>query len=94
MNPWTQREISRFTFGVALFIRRGLSHEAAEQLGDRLAQRDQDRDERRCCLECAHLQGRGTCFAAMQGWLPQTSARHEPVRDLLQRCERFEFVTP
>ena len=94
MSAWTQREISRFTFRVALFIRRGLSHEAAEQLGEKLVQRDQDRDDRRMCLECAHLQARGTCFAAQRGWLPATSARHEPVRDLLQRCERFEFVTP
>jgi hypothetical protein len=51
------------------------------------------------CAECAHLQERGTCFAAPRGWIPNT-VRHDdwrqftPVRTLLQRCEAFTFSTP
>lgn len=91
---WGDREIGRFSFRAGLFQRRGLPEAAAEFLADRLALRDQERDDRRICMECQHLQKTGGCFAAQQGWLLHTSTRHAPVRDILQRCEAFAFVTP
>ncbi len=94
MLPWGDAEFRRFDFRLALFKRRGLTEREAETLADRLALRDQDRDDRRVCLECIHLQHRGTCFAAAQGWLAGVSKFLEPIPNLLQRCERFEFCKP
>ena len=88
------RELARATFRVALFKRRGLAELTATDLAARLADRDADRDDRRMCLECSHLQTSGGCFAAAQGWLPATSKKHHPVQNLLQRCERFTWVKP
>ena len=94
MLPWNDVEIRRFKARVGLFTRRGQHPIRAEFLADRLALRDQQRDDRRCCIECAHLDQRGRCFAAAQGWLKNTSTRHEPVVDILQRCERFTWQKP
>lgn len=92
MLPWGDAEFRRFAFRLALFTRRGMRD--PESVADRLALRDQERDDRRMCCECSHLQQPGTCFAAQQGWLPNTSTRHAPVTDLLFRCEQFNFVKP
>lgn len=94
MLPWGDREIARFIARVALFVRRGWAEAKAEAWADRLALRDQERDDRRSCVECSHLQQTGGCFAAQQGRLPYTSAKHHPVTDLLQRCECFSWQTP
>lgn len=96
----TEKQLLRMQFRIALFRRRGLSEAAAETLADRLAERDFDRDDRRCCLECLHLQTPGTCFQAQRGLIPNTTTRknvehaYASVRDLLQRCEAFNFQTP
>lgn len=99
-QPWDDRTVARFQFRSALFRRRGIEPERAERLADDLAVRDQLRDDRRLCLECQNLQvdhpkfGRG-CLAARMGWLgPGVDRRLTPVYDVLQRCHRFEFVTP
>ena len=81
-------------FRLELFARRGFTEAQAEALADRLAQRDYDRDDRRMCAECSNLQERGTCFAAAQGWIPNTARNFSPVRTLLQRCEAFSFAKP
>jgi hypothetical protein len=94
MQPWGEVEFRRFPVRVALFKRRGLTEAKAEALAERLALRDMERDDRRVCLECLHLQTSGTCFPAVQGWMPHTSTRFEPVRDLLQRCESFSAWKP
>ena len=91
---WGDREIARFNFRIALFKRRGVDENYATDLADRLGERDFERDDRRMCLECSHLQTSGGCFAAAQGWLPNTSKRHHPVNNILQRCERFDWVKP
>lgn len=93
MTPWTDREITRYQVREAMFVRRGMSLEVASPLADRLAARDQDHDDRRCCIECRHLQRDGGCFIARQGRLHGTSRRHEPVVDILQRCPGFEWQT-
>lgn len=83
MRPWGDAEIRRFTFRHALFRQRGLSDHAAEALADRLALRDQDRDDRRVCLECKHIKPQLRCVH-----------NHAVLTDLLQRCHHFEFQTP
>lgn len=93
MPAWGDREIGRFTFRTSLFARRGLPRAAAEQLADRLAVRDFERDDRRICLECAHIQRTGRCFKQQGGQKGQLP-RWEPVRDLFQRCANFDFQTP
>lgn len=93
--PWGDKEIARFQFRTALFRRRGIPEGYADELADRLFERDFEGDDRRMCLECKHLQRTGACFAAAQGWMPANfSRRHEPVRDLLQRCECFDWQKP
>lgn len=94
MQRWTEAEMTRFMFRESLFIRRGLSASEAETLADRLALRDQHRDERRVCLECEHLQRSGHCFQASQGRLAGIDKRYEPVRDQLARCEGFSWQKP
>jgi len=93
MTAWTDKEIARFIKRVGMFKRRGVSTAMAEAMADRLAARDQDRDDRRMCIECAELQRDGGCFAARQGRLHGTAKRHEPVLDLLARCEGFKWQT-
>ena len=50
-------EIEAFTARLARFTDKGLSLDDAEALADKLVTRDRDNDNRRLCLECAHLQG-------------------------------------
>ena len=102
--PWGDKQIARFQFRVQLFQRRGWDLHKAETYADRLAERDHERDDRHLCVECVHLQRSGGCFAATQGWLinfpAKTEAQQEharrfrPVQDMLERCERFDWVTP
>lgn len=80
---WGDAEFRRFDFRRRLFQRRGVCEEVAEQMADRLTVRDQDRDERRVCLECAHWQQSRTCFLG----LPTSPMQ-------LVRCRGFEWVTP
>jgi len=95
MLAWNDKQIARFNFRHALFMRRGIDDRRAEALADRLATRDYERDERRICLECESLQRRSDgCFVASQGRLHNTNPRHAPVVDILQRCEAFTFVKP
>lgn len=83
MQPWSDREIARFQFREALFRRRGLAPAAAEALGDRLARRDQERDDRRCCAECSNWQQSRTCFKQ----LPTSFIQ-------LVRCPDFDWQRP
>lgn len=98
MNALSDREIGRMEFRVGLFRRRGWSLDRAERFADRLAARDQEKDDRRACIECANLQrgheGAMPCFQASQGRLYGASRRLEPVVDVLQRCPRFEWARP
>jgi hypothetical protein len=93
-SPWSDREITRFTKRVALFKRRGQTEERAESIAESLIARDRDRDDRRLCIECSHLQRDGGCFAARQGWIHGASRQLTPVQNVLQRCERFDWAKP
>lgn len=52
-------EIDIFTARLARFTDKGLTLDDAEALADKLVTRDRANDNRRLCLECAHLQGVG-----------------------------------
>ena len=83
MPAWGDAQIRRFNFRHALFIRRGIEPLHAEKLADQLATRDYERDERRLCLECKHMQRSRTCF------------KHLPMSiEQLARCHGFEWQTP
>ena len=51
-------EIDTFTARLARFTDKGLSLDDSEALADKLVLRDRESDDRRLCLECAHLAGR------------------------------------
>lgn len=85
-GPSMARHASR----VQLFQRRGLAEQGAVDLAAVLSCRDADFDDRRMCIECAHLQRDGGCFAARQGWIQGAAVYLSPIRTMLQRCERFE----
>lgn len=91
-DGWTDVEIQRFLKREALFGRRGHTATEAEALAAVAQRRDRERDERRMCVECKHLQQDGGCFAARQGWLLATPANFTPVRTLLQRCDQFDWA--
>lgn len=107
-EPWSDREIARFTFRHALFQRRGMPEPQAEALAERLVLRDRDRDDRRCCAECSNLQDDGGCFQARRMNTARRRAadtgedppvRHaldpiDPMPAVLQRCRTFSFSTP
>lgn len=82
--PCTQRELDRIGFRMALFRRRGENADEAEQLAFRLLDRDRSLDTRRLCMECVHLQPPCQCHQ------PEAA----PLREVLQRCPSFRWVTP
>jgi hypothetical protein len=79
-EAWNDRQIARFQFRQGLFVRRGLTPDAAERLAERLVERDADRDDRRCCLECVHRQTDGGCFA-----LKREAERLQAIEDRKER---------
>lgn len=86
-------EVDTFVGRLARFTDRGLIVPVAEALADKLVIRDREGDDRRACLECAHLQGFTFRCANWQ--------RAEVARDrlagelvlLLQRCPGFKEAT-
>ena len=82
MKPWGDRDFARFAFRQPLLVRRGLTERQADKQADRLALRDQLGDDRRLCLECAHLGSQTHCKKGIA------------VVHVLQRCNRFTFEVP
>jgi hypothetical protein len=91
MDAATDPHALRLAKRTELFQRRGLHEDQADELACALDQRDVDFDDRRICLECAHLQRDGGCFAARQGWIYGATVYLAPVQTMLQRCECFEL---
>jgi hypothetical protein len=87
-------EIDGFSLRAGRFAALGLTQADAEALADGLVHRDRDHDERRTCLECQHLYGRGRwrCSNWRQaGSVPVqmgTAMAVDLVRTL-QRCNGF-----
>ena len=74
---------------LARMARLGWAEEKARAAADRLERRDAEGADMRMCIECSHLGDSGRCIAAATGRLRNADRRHEPVADLLQRCEAF-----
>lgn len=84
-------EIDTFTERLSGFADKGLTLAAAEQKADRLVIRDREGDDRRLCLECAHLHGAGRWRCG--NWQAADVARDGLARELvllLQRCGGFK----
>lgn len=87
------REIDTFTDRLALFTGKGLTLEDGERLADKLAIRDRESDNRRLCLECAHLHGAGRWRCG--NWRAADVPAQGVARDLvlmLHRCSGFRPV--
>lgn len=92
-------EIDTFTARLSRFTDKGLTLADAEREADRLAIRDRENDNRRLCLECAHLHGAGRWRCG--NW--HRAAVATQLRDAqlsgalvltLQRCPGFGGSTP
>lgn len=89
---WDDKQIIRCARRITLFVHRGWDSARAERWAERLTWRDAEGDDRRLCIECAHLRQDGSCFAAAQGWVPGASRRLQPVTDVLARCHCFKWA--
>lgn len=80
----------------ALFSRRGLSALDAELLADKLVNRDREGDDRRLCLECAHLNRPAGALHCAQWQRAGLGAPGVPagLHLMLQRCNGFEDQNP
>jgi hypothetical protein len=86
-------EIDTFTARVESLNTKGVSLEDAERLADELLTRDRERDDRRMCLECAHLKGSGRWRCG--NWQRADVSAEGLATDLVlmrQRCNGFEEV--
>jgi hypothetical protein len=90
----TPHETRRAEYRIGLFQRRGWGAGRAQDFAERLRQRDAERDDRRACIECKHLQRQGTCFKAQQGRMTNARRDWTPSQDVLVRCAHFDFQTP
>jgi hypothetical protein len=79
-------EIDLFLKRQARFTELGVNLEDAERLADKLVRRDREGDDRRLCLECAHLQGFGRWRCG--NWQAADVARDGLALDLVQRLQR------
>ena len=96
----TGAEIDIFTARLARFTDKGLDLDAGERVADKLLIRDRENDDRRVCLECAHLTGYGVGPWACRGW--QRAGIAIRSRDaqlpgdlvkILQQCDGFKGAT-
>jgi len=81
-------EIETFQSRLSRFTDRGLSYDDAERYADKLVGRDRELDDRRLCVECAHLQVRWRCG----NWKAANAGGRDLSRDfvlILQRCPGF-----
>lgn len=87
------KEVDTFISRVEHFAIKGVSYEAAERLADKLVIRDREGDDRRLCLECAHLQGAGRwrCVNWKQAEVAQVGLSRDLVV-MLQRCPGYGGV--
>jgi len=89
-SAMNSHEIDTFTARLERFTDKGMAYDQAEALTDKLVLRDRERDCRRLCLECRHLQGVGRWRCG--NWQQSDMAREGLARDLallLQRCKGF-----
>ena len=89
-------EIDTFTARLARFTDKGLSLDDSEALADKLVLRDRESDDRRLCLECAHLAGRARAMHCAQWQRAGLGAAGIPagLHLVLQRCDGFKDQNP
>lgn len=95
-SAMTGREIDTMVARTSQFNSRGLPALEAELLADKLVTRDRDWDDRRLCLECAHLPGRAgamRCARWQRAGLGQAGIPAGLALQL-QRCSGFEDQNP
>jgi hypothetical protein len=93
-SAWNDAEIRRFTLRVEMFSRSGFRPKA-ETWAEKLVYRDRDGDDRRVCVECAHMQRDHGCWKAKRGQLePGVPKDMRVMPFLLQRCPGFEWRKP
>ena len=80
------REIDLMIARSNLFSDRGMRTDDAERLADVLVNRDREMDDRRLCMECAHLSGRRCSASAIAGAGQNVVA----LVQLPQRCPAFK----
>lgn len=89
-------EIDAMIARIDRFCDRGLSYDDASILADKLVIRDREGDDRRVCLECAHLRHGGRC-GNWQAAGVAIRARDAQLPDdftaMLQRCDGFTGAT-
>lgn len=85
--PATAAEIVRMAERTEAFERMGLTPDEVDLAVDRLLRRDRDLDDRRLCIECAHIRtsGMGWRCGALRQSLPRELVATQP-----QRCDMFE----
>ena len=90
----TGEEIDTFTARLARFTDKGLKLTEGVALADKLVTRDREDDDRRLCLECAHLAGFGPwrCNQWRRAGLGQPGIPAAMVQQL-QRCDGFKAAT-
>ena len=79
--PADDAELATMAQRQARFERLGLHHEEAARLAYKLLLRDREGDDRRLCLECAHLRGRPGAWRC-----PTPGGMGAPLVAQLQRC--------
>jgi hypothetical protein len=88
ISTWSDAEAKRINERVMAFTARGLEHDQAERLADALVIRDRWADDRRACVECAHLRARWRCA----NWATAEVSAEALPPDMvatLQRCPGF-----
>lgn len=88
---WTEADIATFLEYQSRLLRWGWSVVDAEQLADRLVQRDRGGDARRACVECRQYRP-GRCGAFRVAGL-RTADIGRDLAVLLQRCPGFSALT-
>ena len=89
-------EIDTYTARLARFNDKGLSLDDREALADKLVLRDRESNDRRLCLECAHLAGRAGAMRCAQWQRAGLGAAYVPagLHMVLQRCDGFKDQNP
>ena len=95
-SAMTGREIDTMVERTAMFNRRGLPALNAELLADKLVTRDRGGDDRRLCLECAHLSRAGGAMRCAQWQRAGLGTPNLPagLALQLQRCGGFKPQIP
>lgn len=86
-------EIETFTMRLMQFTDKGMPKVDAEILADKLIIRDREVDDRRVCLECAHLHDRWRCNSWQRACVGRDGLSLE-LTQTLQRCPGYLPLQP